>query len=158
LFDGRTQRAYLELLFPLASVVTPHDREAGMLIGRPVSTVDEAVVAAEALAAETGVRCVVIKSGRHEVADPTGAPEAVDVVWHAGQVDVLTAPWIETGNTHGSGCTFAAATAARLACGDSTTSALRAAKQYVNRAIAGSAGWRLGAGHGPLAWEWTSGH
>ena len=158
LFDGRTQRAYLELLFPHASVVTPNAREAGMLLGRPVSTLDEAVAAAETLAAETGVRCVVVKGGGHGVCDPTGAVEAVDVVWQAGEIELLTAPWVETANTRGSGCTFAAATAARLACGDPTPAALRAAKWYVNRAIVGSAGWRLGAGRGPLAWEWTSGH
>src|SRR5439155_4186431 len=67
LFDGRTQRAYLELLFPHPSVVTPNAREAGMLLGRPVSTLDEAVAAAETLAAETGVRCVVVKGGGHGV-------------------------------------------------------------------------------------------
>jgi len=44
-------------------------------------------------------------------------------------------------------------TAAGLARGDDVLSALRAAKSYVHRALRGAAGWRLGAGHGPLSWE-----
>ena len=33
--------------------------------------------------------------------------------------------------------------------------ALREAKSYVHSALSRSAGWRLGAGHGPLAWGVT---
>ena len=147
LFDDDAARAYLDVLFPHASVVTPNAREAALLAGRTVSTVDEAVAAAERLA-KTGVRCVVVKGGHLD-----GGADAVDVVWHAGAVELLRAPWVDTPNNHGTGCTFAAATAARLAHGEALPDALRAAKSYVHRALAGSAGWRLGTGHGPLSWE-----
>jgi hydroxymethylpyrimidine/phosphomethylpyrimidine kinase len=152
LFDHGVQRAYLELLFPHAVVVTPNVREAALLLGREVSTVDDAVLAAEALAKFSGARCVVVKGGRLDVAG-MAEPEAVDVVWRAGEVELLSAPWIDTRNNHGTGCTFGAATAARMARGDALPEALRTAKSYVYRAIVGSADWRLGAGHGPLAWN-----
>jgi hydroxymethylpyrimidine/phosphomethylpyrimidine kinase len=146
LFAGDARAAYLELLFPHATVVTPNSREAGALLGRTVSTVDDAVGAAEALGA-TGPDWVVVKGGHLDCG------EAVDVVWHHDKVELLRAPWVVTANTHGTGCTFAAATAAGLARGDQVPGALRAAKSYVHRALRGAAGWRLGAGHGPLSWE-----
>lgn len=147
LFAGGAREAYLERLFPRATVVTPNSREAGVLLGRVVSTVDDAVSAAEALGA-TGPEWVVVKGGHLD-----GVGEAVDIVWHRGEVELLRAPWVATTNTHGTGCTFAAAIAAGLARGDDVPSALRAAKSYVHRALRGAAGWRLGAGHGPLSWE-----
>ncbi|HEV7899036.1 MAG TPA: bifunctional hydroxymethylpyrimidine kinase/phosphomethylpyrimidine kinase [Planosporangium sp.] len=147
LFDGAARQAYLEELFPLATVVTPNSREAGVLVGRTVAGVDDAVAAAHELGS-TGPAWVVVKGGHLD-----GGGEAVDVVWHAGEVEILRAPWVETANNHGTGCTFAAATAARLARGEDVRTALHGAKSYVHRALLGSAGWRLGAGHGPLSWE-----
>lgn len=158
LFDDDARRAYLDLLFPLATVVTPNSREAAVLTGRPVSTVEEAVAAARALGA-TGPAWVVVKGG-HLGGGPggSGRREAVDVVWHGGEVHLLRAPWVATANDHGTGCTFAAAIAARLARGDDVRAALDGAKSYVHRALAGAAGWRLGAGHGPLSWGGYAGH
>jgi len=64
-------------------------------------------------------------------------------------------PRIETSNDHGSGCTFAAAVAARLALGDEVLPAVHAAKAFVHRALEGARTWRLGAGHGPVdAFGW----
>jgi hydroxymethylpyrimidine/phosphomethylpyrimidine kinase len=150
LFTGQAQRAYLDVLFPYAAVVTPNLREAGVLLDRTLSTVDDMVAAATALAG-SGARCVVVKGGH--LPDGPSRRQAVDVVWHDGRIELLREPWIDTPNNHGTGCTFAAATAARLARGDPLPVALRAAKSYVHRAIAGAAQWRIGAGHGPLSWE-----
>jgi hydroxymethylpyrimidine/phosphomethylpyrimidine kinase len=147
LFDGAAQAAYRDDLFPHALVVTPNAREAGVLLGRPVSTVDDAITAARELAA-SGARWVVVKGGH---LDP--AAGAVDVIWHDGEVELLTAPWLATVNNHGTGCTFAAAIAAGLAHGHAVFDALTAAKSYVHRALAGSVDWRLGEGHGPLSWK-----
>jgi hydroxymethylpyrimidine/phosphomethylpyrimidine kinase len=198
LFGSDARRAYVDLLFPLATVVTPNAREAAVLTGRPVTCVDDAIAAAEELG-RAGPKWVVVKgahlnaaadgSGDADAADgsgdaadgsgdagggaraagstlvdsvPSRRPKSdqidqrrssTDVVWHDGHVELLRAPWIETPNNHGTGCTFAAATAARLARGDDVRTALDGAKSYVHRALAGAAGWRLGAGHGPLSWE-----
>ncbi|GAA4253994.1 bifunctional hydroxymethylpyrimidine kinase/phosphomethylpyrimidine kinase [Dactylosporangium darangshiense] len=146
LFTADAERAYLELLFPHAAVVTPNLREASVLLGRDVLDADDAVKAAADLAAY-GPRCVVVKGGHLR-----GSAEAVDAVWHDGQVTLLSAPWIDTANNHGTGCTFAAATAALLAGGSSLPDALSGAKSYVHSALVRSADWTLGSGHGPLAW------
>ncbi len=54
----------------------------------------------------------------------------------AGEVARWDAPRIDTGSTHGTGCTFAAALAAGLAHGLELTAAARSAKRYVSAAIA----------------------
>jgi hydroxymethylpyrimidine/phosphomethylpyrimidine kinase len=57
-------------------------------------------------------------------------------------------------HTHGTGCTFAAAMAARLALGDDVEAAARAAQAYVREAM--RAGVPLGAGHRPLDHQWAT--
>lgn len=135
--------AYRELLLPRAEIVTPNLEEAAVLVGRPLRTLDDARGAAHELAT-LGPRVVVVKGGHLEGA------RAIDVVVVDGAEHDLVADRIETTNTHGTGCTFAAATAAALANGDGPLAALEAAKRYTTSAIAGAATWRLGAGNGPL--------
>lgn len=145
LFTGDVARAYREALFPRAAIVTPNLHEAGVLLDRKVSTVDDMRAAAEELAA-LGPRCVVVKGGHLPGA------EAVDVVWHDGRLDTLTQPWVETRNNHGTGCTFAAAVAALLAQNVEVAGALAGAKTYVTESLRRSANWRLGKGSGPVGW------
>jgi hydroxymethylpyrimidine/phosphomethylpyrimidine kinase len=143
---GGVAEAYPKL-FAHATVVTPNLREASLLLGRTLSTLDEMAVGAAELA-DGGPGCVVIKGG-HLPGDRTGG-EAVDVVWCDGEVSQLRAPWVDTANNHGTGCTFASAITAGLATGRPLPEALRHAKEYVTGALVGAAGWRLGGGHGPL--------
>ena len=147
LLDPGAERAYTDALFPQALVVTPNTREASALLGRPVATVADARDAARQLT-ELGPRWVVVKGGH--LADDAG--DAVDVVYDAAgdEVTELRAPRIATSNDHGTGCTFGAATAAGLASGADVPRALAAAKAFVHAGLASSAGWRLGAGHGPV--------
>jgi hydroxymethylpyrimidine/phosphomethylpyrimidine kinase len=91
----------------------------------------------------TGARYVVVKGGHlTESAD--------DVVAGPDGVVVLPGARVATGNDHGSGCTLSAALAAHLARGVPMPEAVERAKDFVARALAGGAAWRLGAGHGPL--------
>ena len=146
LLEPDAERAYVDLLLPHAQVLTPNLLEAQVLLGAEIRTLAEQQEAARALGA-LGPRVVVVKGG-HAVSDAGG--EAVDVVWDGVTVTELRSPRQPGGNDHGTGCTFAATVAARLAHGDDVADALLAAKGYVARAIAGAVDWRLGAGHGPL--------
>jgi hydroxymethylpyrimidine kinase/phosphomethylpyrimidine kinase len=89
----------------------------------------------------------VVKGG-HATIDDAG--DAVDVVCDGRTITELRAPRIASANTHGSGCSFAAAIAAGLAQGRCVADAIRDAKSFVHRAIATAATWQLGAGPGPL--------
>jgi hydroxymethylpyrimidine/phosphomethylpyrimidine kinase len=152
LLDAGAERAYLEALFPHALVVTPNRREVAALLGGEVVTLDDAVESARELG-KHGPGWVVVKGGHMESED------AVDVVVETatGAVEVLTRPRVPTRNDHGTGCTFAAATAARLARGATVPEALRTAKDFVHAGLVSSAGWHLGGGHGPVgklgAWK-----
>ncbi|MGI8492509.1 MAG: bifunctional hydroxymethylpyrimidine kinase/phosphomethylpyrimidine kinase [Acidimicrobiales bacterium] len=146
LLDVGAERLYTERLLPLARVITPNLREAGVLVGESIDTLRGQRFAAERLAA-LGAEVVVVKGG-HATIDAPG--EAVDVVVAGGMTTELRAPRIDTDNNHGSGCSFSSAVAARLALGDSPLEAVEVAKRFVHQAIVRGARWRLGAGHGPL--------
>jgi hydroxymethylpyrimidine/phosphomethylpyrimidine kinase len=152
LLEEVAERAYVDELLPHATVLTPNLREAEVLLGASVGTLEDQREAARALGA-LGPRVVVVKGG-HAVRGAGGV--AVDVVWDGAAVRELSAPRVETVNNHGSGCSFASAIAAGLACGLETWPALEHAKRFVWAAISGGAHWRVGGGHGPLdhfAWE-----
>jgi hydroxymethylpyrimidine/phosphomethylpyrimidine kinase len=145
--------AYLTRLLPNALVVTPNLREAGALTGIDVGelmSVPAMTEAAEQIRA-TGVGYVVVKGGHLTDA-------AHDVVAGPEGITVLEAVRVVTGNDHGTGCSLSAAIAARLAQGADVLEAVRDAKAYVARGLAGAAGWRLGSGHGPIDhFGWSDG-
>ena len=161
--------AYRRLLLPHAAVATPNLREAAALTGRTpadlASTESMAEVAEELRALGTGT--VVVKGGHFPTpnAGPPGkwdldrtAAGSPDVVAGPGGIVVLPASRVATVNDHGTGCSLSAAIAAHLALGATPLQAVRKAKTFVHRALVGAAGWRLGAGHGPIDhFGWTSG-
>lgn len=115
-------------LLPLASVVTPNVAEATTLSGVRVDSLSSAREAAKRIVG-LGPRAVVIKGGHL-----TGA-QAVDLLFYEGTFTELAAPRSRFGTVHGTGCTFAAAIAARLALGDDIPTAVEHAKHYVTGAI-----------------------
>jgi hydroxymethylpyrimidine/phosphomethylpyrimidine kinase len=145
LLDPGAESAYRTALFPHALVVTPNGREAAALLGTPVGTTAEAREAARRIG-EWGPAWVVVKAGHMEGA------EACDVVFETatGTVELLCRRRVDTRNDHGTGCTFAAATAAGLARGRAVPQALADAKRFVHEGLVRSSGWRLGGGHGPV--------
>jgi hydroxymethylpyrimidine/phosphomethylpyrimidine kinase len=140
LLDRDCERAYLARLVPLAALVTPNLPEAEALLGRSVRSLEEMRLAARDLCA-LGARAVVVKGGHLE-------GEAVDVYFDGEHLEELRAPRIETRHTHGTGCTFSAAIAARLALGDDLLTAVRGAKEYLTEAIRRA--YAVGRGHGAL--------
>jgi len=144
LLDHDAEKAYIEDLIPCARVVTPNCVEAGVLCGRELRTVTDMADAARELG-RLGPVAVVVKGGDLDESD-----ESVDIVMIDGTIHELRAPRVNTGNDHGTGCSFASATAARLALGDDLLTALQHAKSFVHRGLTGAAAWRLGAGHGPI--------
>ncbi|MBO0746310.1 MAG: hydroxymethylpyrimidine/phosphomethylpyrimidine kinase, partial [Candidatus Dormibacteraeota bacterium] len=134
-----------EHLLPLATIVTPNLPEAEVLLGRPIATAGEREAAARDLVA-LGCRAAVVKGGHAE-------GDADDVLCDGERVVWLRGERVDTGNTHGSGCTFASAIAAGLARGLALEAAVREAKRFVTGAIRASL--EIGGGHGPVnpLWE-----
>lgn len=124
--------ALRQRLLPLADVVTPNRFEAQALSGIAVADRASAVAAAQALLA-AGAKAVVVK-------DVPGLAGDV-LVARAGAPVELPAARIDSPHRHGSGCTFSAAIAARLAHGDTVAAAVDAARDYVARALASAPGF-----------------
>ena len=131
-------------LIPRATVITPNIPEAARLLGCPeAADIDEMVRQAKALQA-LGCDAVLLKGGH------CGDASAVDILVHANEVMPLEAPRISTPNTHGTGCTLAAAITALLAAGNPLETAVRRAKAYVWHALEAGAALRIGHGSGPV--------
>lgn len=131
-------------LFPLATVVTPNLREAARLLDAAVATSEDEMEAQGRSLLALGAKAVLIKGGHSEAADATDI-----LVFDAGSLR-FSAPRIATRNTHGTGCTLAAAIAARLAEGDSLPTAVGAAKEFVWNAIETGRTLAVGKGNGPV--------
>lgn len=141
LLDDDAIEAMKTELLPRALVITPNAGEAGALLGREVRTLEHARSAAEELKA-LGPAAVIVTGGHFE------GEEAIDVLFTGVRFVELRAPRLRTAHTHGTGCTFASAIAARLALGAPLEEAARRAKEYLTEAIRRAPG--LGAGHGPV--------
>jgi hydroxymethylpyrimidine/phosphomethylpyrimidine kinase len=127
-------------LIPMATVVTPNVPEAEALTGMSIQSVAGLREAAARLVAD-GARAAVVKGGHLD-------GPAVDVLYDGQTFTELRADRVDTRHTHGTGCTFSSAIAARLARGDDLVAAVRGAKDYITRAIAQAP--ELGGGHGPV--------
>jgi hydroxymethylpyrimidine/phosphomethylpyrimidine kinase len=136
----------LELL-PCAFVVTPNLPEAAVLCGHAVESPQQARDAARRIH-DLGAHAVVVKGG-HGRGD-----RLVDLLFDGRTFTEFPTTRIETRNTHGTGCTFASAIAARLALGDDLADAVGRAQSYVVGAI--RHGLAIGRGHGPLDHFWLT--
>jgi hydroxymethylpyrimidine kinase/phosphomethylpyrimidine kinase len=136
LLDEEAVHAVRWTLLRLARVVTPNIPEAEVLAKMTITSVDDMKEAARRIAM-LKPSAVVIKGGH------LAGPEVIDIL----------GPRIEGPNTHGTGCTFAAAIAAHLAKGASLQEAVPAAKAYVEGAM--RHGIALGKGHRPLNHFWN---
>jgi hydroxymethylpyrimidine/phosphomethylpyrimidine kinase len=128
-------------LLPLATVITPNIPEAEVLTEMSIRTLEDRQKAAKRLH-ELGVKYVVIKGGHDE-----GESEAIDLLYDGEEFSYFKSKRVETKNTHGTGCTFAAAITAELAKGSNVKEAVQTAKDFIQAAIENELG--IGHGHGP---------
>lgn len=142
--------AYRDELIPTALVVTPNLHEAAALVGTDVRALTTTAAMADAARAirSWGAAFVLVKGGHH--AEQTDTDHDSPDVLVGDDVAILESARVRTDNDHGTGCSLAAAIAARLARGDDVPAAVRAAKAFVHHALESAAPWRLGKGHGPI--------
>jgi hydroxymethylpyrimidine/phosphomethylpyrimidine kinase len=139
LLDAAGVKFIRDELMKRVSVVTPNIAEAELLTGLEIKDLAAMKAAAQKLV-ELGARAAIVKGGHRE--KPT------DVLCDGGEVLTFEGDHLRTENTHGSGCTFASAIAAQLACGRQLIEAVTLAKAYVTKAI--EKGYAIGKGPGPL--------
>jgi hydroxymethylpyrimidine kinase/phosphomethylpyrimidine kinase len=123
LLERRAWGNLLERICAGAALVTPNLPEARELTGHS----DPERAAKDLL--EVGARAVLIKGGHAD-----GPPD--DFLLSAEGSEWIRAEHAVAGGAHGTGCALSAAIAARLALGDALGDAVRAAKRYVEAALA----------------------
>lgn len=140
-------QALIELLLPMATVVTPNAPEATVLAGVEVRDAVSAREAARRIHA-LGPAMVIVKGGHLD------GERSDDLVFDGRAFEILSGMRIGTPHTHGTGCTFSAAIAACLARGMEPLAAAREARAFLQGAIEQAE--PLGAGHGPVNHFWRS--
>ncbi len=136
--------AMQRLLFPLATVVTPNIAEAEVFTGIKILSPDDMQASAEIML-QKGCNAVLMKGGH------LSGSESVDMLFEKGKNGLgIRSPFIETQNTHGTGCTLSAAIASYLALGEELHKAFISAKDYIIHALYAGKDVEIGKGHGPV--------
>lgn len=137
--------ALIELLMPIATVITPNKSEAERIAGIKIGSTPALLDAGQRILA-MGAKAVLIKGGHFD------SDMMTDYLFTspAAEPARLTAPAVATSNTHGTGCTLSSAIAAYLALGNSLLQATALAKSYLHKAIVAGADAKTGNGHGPV--------
>ncbi len=141
LLDDAAHQALMTRLIARAAVVTPNIPEAEALTGLAITDVEGMAEAGRRLRA-LGPAAVLVKGGHME------GSRLVDVLVSGGGVQLFEGRRLDSGSTHGTGCTLASAISIGLAQGLPLSEAVARGRRYVVQAIATAPG--LGHGHGPL--------
>jgi hydroxymethylpyrimidine kinase/phosphomethylpyrimidine kinase len=137
LLDRAGVHTLRRVLLPRATLVTVNAAEAAALVGESVRTVGEAHDAARTLVTRWGARAALVKGGHL-----TGST-ATDVLAVGDEVIELRARRLPGAGAHGTGCTFAALVAGRLA--------LRPGPRVDRDALVGAVRWAKRLHHAALA-------
>lgn len=136
--------ALKQKLFPLASLVTPNKFETEFLSG--IDSAENGFVQKSANEIMNIGACAVLIKGGH-----FSDSSVTDYLYDAnGKEWQFPGTYIDTANTHGTGCTLSSAIATRLAFGDSLPDAVKNAKIYLQNALLHGKDVKTGNGHGPL--------
>lgn len=136
--------AVRRLLIPRAFLITPNIPEAAKLLGGEAAETEADMRRDAEKLMQFGCGAVLLKGGH------ASGTDAVDILFDGATHHVLRRPWIETRNTHGTGCTLSAAIAANLALGRRLEDAVALSKSFVWEALDAGQHRRIGNGNGPV--------
>ena len=138
LLEPEAAEAYKNKLFPLATLITPNLDEAALLLETTIIGRKQMENAAKALAKK--YHASILLKGGHLRGD-----NAIDLLFHQGELTEFSAPFVRGVETHGTGCTYSAAITAGLASGCSLEQAINRAKKFVTESIALHLRWKRGS-------------
>ncbi len=141
LMEKEAITALLQDLLPLAAIVTPNLDEAAILADRDVKSLNDMKSAAKVIHTY-GPDWVLIKGGHMDSSTVT------DLLYDGKEFYKFSSPRLQVTNTHGSGCTYAAAITAMLSRIASVPEAVEKARAYLLAAL--EEGLDIGKGSGPL--------
>ena len=142
LLEENAINAYKKLLLPQADITTPNILEANLLSNSEIKDINDIEKAGENIL-KYGCKSVLIKGGG--INNLKGKDFYID---YKGNKYWLENKYIDTNNTHGSGCTLSAAICSYLALGIDLLEAIKNAKYYIEKSLKNS--YQVGSGPGPL--------
>jgi hydroxymethylpyrimidine/phosphomethylpyrimidine kinase len=140
LLEPKAVEAYKNKLFPLATIITPNLDEAALLLETTIDNRRQMASAAKALAKKYHAS-ILLKGGHLR------GHNAIDLLFHQGELREFSAPFVRGVETHGTGCTYSAAITAGLASGFSLEQAIARAKKFVTESIKRSFRWESKPGN-----------
>jgi hydroxymethylpyrimidine kinase/phosphomethylpyrimidine kinase len=150
LMQVQARNALVKKLLPQTYVLTPNIPEAEILAQFSIKTV-VAMEKAAIVIHKLGARNVLIKGGHLPGIKKSGA---LDILFDGDRCYKFSAPWIDSIDTHGTGCTYASVLASALALRKNIVDAVWQAKDMVTTAIKN--GLTLGNGHGSVNIFWET--
>ena len=135
LLEPKAVEAYENNLFPLATLITPNLDEAAFFLEATIANRRQMASAAKALARK--FRASILLKGGHLRGD-----NAIDLLFHQGELREFSAPFVRAVKTHGTGCAYSAAITAGLASGFSLEQAIKRAKNFVTESIKRRFRWK----------------
>ncbi|KAI0145876.1 Phosphomethylpyrimidine kinase-domain-containing protein [Hypoxylon sp. NC0597] len=160
LLPSRAVNELRTLLLPQTFILTPNIPEAQLLLSDggkgtvDIQRVEDLEVIAQKVL-ELGPKWVLVKGGHipfkkdgSVATTPEEREIVVDLLFGEGQATRIQSPYIESKNTHGTGCSLASAIASNLSKGLKPVDAVRAACRYVEAGIKSAPGY--GKGNGPI--------
>lgn len=131
-------------LLPLALVITPNLPEAAVLLDEKEAAGEEAMISQAKRLLALGPKAVLVKGGHGS------GIESTDILIDSEGMMRLSAPRLDSRNTHGTGCTLSSAIAAGLAKGLPLRKAVEEAKKYLTAALKAADSLHIGHGIGPV--------
>ena len=132
-----------DVLFPIATVITPNVFELAVLTGQSVDSImTKSAMEEAARSVFEKYGCPVLAKGGHF------KNTAIDLLYDKNGFRWFYGERIQSDNTHGTGCTLSSAIASNLAKDMPLDESIHRAKNYLIGAL--SSGLNLGKGSGPL--------
>ena len=142
LLEDSAINAYKKLLLPIADLVTPNIFEANLLSSFEIKNKEDIELSARHII-ELGAKSVLIKGGG--LKNMKGKDFYFDC---KGERKWFINKFINTKNTHGSGCTLSSAICGYQALGFDLIESIKKAKVFIERSLEKS--YKIGSGPGPL--------
>lgn len=140
LIDEESLNFLKEELFVHANIITPNIHEAEMLTNTIINNKEDVINAIKIM--QQFYHGAILIKGGHLL------KQAIDFLYYDNEIYELRGNYIETKNTHGTGCTLSSSIACNLAQGMDILQSVKLAKRYVNNALKNDL--NLGHGSGPL--------
>lgn len=141
-----------QTLLPLATLLTPNLYETALLNGASIPVTKDDMLSQAQGILKLGAQAVLVKGGHNS--DNAKSKQSTDLLLSSHDEALIeewfSDKWIETNNSHGTGCSLSSAITANLAKGEKLSLAIKNAKTWLTGAIAASDELDIGQGSGPV--------